>query len=314
VPPTEPAPPVDNTIGSIGYLERFGVADTNFQVWNAYNAGLRFGAYLNWRVATDAAGGIRFWQMVRVNSGGPSVGYDRLTEVINSNPGARYLIGNEPDVRWQDNVAPTAYANVYHDIYYFIKERDPSALVAIAGISQSTPLRRAYLDIVLDTYRNTYGESLPVDIFNIHAFILREEQDSWGVGIPPGMDGWSGTLYELDDHDNVAIFQQNMIDFRNWMAARGYGDKPLVVSEYGILMPADYGFPPESVASFMTASFDFFLTATSGNGYAPDGGRLVQWWFWYSVNDDLDFPTSNLYDTVSGQLTPLGWAYTNYVQ
>ena len=51
------------------------------------------------------------------------------------------------------------------------------------------------------TYRNTYGAPLPVDIFNVHAFILREEQDNWGVGIPPGMDGWTGTLYELEDHD-----------------------------------------------------------------------------------------------------------------
>ena len=41
-------------------------------------------------------------------------------------------------------------------------------------------------------------------------------------------------------------FQQNIIDFRAWMAERGYGDKPLMVSEYGILMPAEYGFPPES--------------------------------------------------------------------
>ena len=53
------------------------------------------------------------------------------------------MIGNEPDVRWQDNVTPERYAEIYHDIYTFIKERDPGAQVVIGGVAQSTPLRRA---------------------------------------------------------------------------------------------------------------------------------------------------------------------------
>lgn len=290
------------------------MGDTNGQIWSATQAGLRFGSYLNWRINSAPLGGVKFWQMVRVHNGNVTEGYDALAQVITDRPGSIYLVGNEPDVRWQDNVTPQRYAELYHDVYTFIKERDPTALVAIGGVSQPTPLRRAYLDIVLDTYRNRYGEPLPVDIFNVHAFVLREEAGSWGVGIPPGMDGQTGMLYELADHDNIEIMQQLIIDFRSWMAARGYGDKPLVVSEYGILMPANYGFPPEAVANFMTASFDFFLSAANGTGYAPDGGRLVQWWFWYSVNDPINYPNSNLYDPDTGTLTPLGQAYSDYVQ
>lgn len=303
-----------DSISTIPYLERFGVADGYQQLEAAHQAGLRFGSYLNWRTSSEPMSGVNFFQMVRVSSDGLESSYDALAQVIADQPGSTYLIGNEPDVRIQDNVPPAQYAIAYYDIYEFIKARDPTALVAIGGVSQPTPLRRAYLDIVLDTYRNTYGAPLPVDIFNVHAFILREEQDNWGVGIPPGMDGWTGTLYELEDHDNMAIFQQNIIDFRAWMAERGYGDKPLMVSEYGILMPAEYGFPPESVANFMTASFDFFLSEANSTGYAPDGDRLVQWWVWYSVHDPVEFPNSNLYDAATGQLTLPGQVFTDYVE
>lgn len=308
------APSIESTVGTISFLERFGVADGYRQLIPAYQAGLRFGSYLNWGHSSEPMRGVTYFQMVRVGPDGLESSYDTLAQVIADQPGSIFLIGNEPDVRIQDNVPPAQYAIAYHDIYAFIKARDPSALVAIGGVSQSTPLRRAYLDIVLDTYRSTYGEPLPVDIFNIHGFILREEQGNWGVGIPPGMDGWTGTLYEVEDHDDITIFQQNIVDFRAWMAARGYGDKPLIVSEYGILMPAEYGFPPESVANFMTSSFDFFLSAANGNGYAADGGRLVQWWVWYSVHDPVEFPTSNLYDAETGQLTPLGRIFSDYVQ
>ena len=70
----------------------------------------------------------------------------------------------------------------------------------------------------------------------------------------------------------------------------------LAVTEFGILHPSDYGFPPEVVAEFMVDTFDFFMTAANDTGYPADDYRLVQWWFWYSVFDSGDFPTGNLYD------------------
>ena len=95
------------------------------------------------------------------------------------------------------------------------------------------------------------------------------------------------------------------------MAERGYGDRPLAVTEYGILHPEEYGFPPEIVADFLIGAFGFFATATNESGYLADNNRLVQWWFWYSVFDGEDFPTGNLYDPQEGQLTPLGEVFTS---
>jgi hypothetical protein len=153
---------------------------------------------------------------------------------------------------------------------------------------------------------------MPVDVWNVHNFILREERDSWGVDIPPGMTEQTGVLREIADHDDLAIFRQQIVDFRRWMKEQGHQDKPLIVSEYGILMPADYGFPAQQVEQFMLATFETFRTATDpALGYPFDGYRLVQRWCWFSLGD-LRYPTGNLVELDSGQLTPLGVAFGEY--
>ncbi len=297
------------------YAERFGVAGPIGRVAGAQAAGLPFSVYLDWH--TNAApvepAGIVYWQMVRLHTEGLVESWDTLAATVAARPGNIWVVGNEPDVIWQDNLTAPRYAELYHDVYTFIKERDPSALLAVAGVSQSTPLRRAYLDLVLDSYVARYGETMPVDIWTVHAFTLREEAGSWGVDIPPGLNATQGILYEIDDHDNLDHFQQNLIDFRIWMAERGYQDRPLAVTEFGILLPNDYGFPPQSVAAYLTATFDFLLTARHESGYPADGNRLVQWWFWYSLEDDPDYyPTGDLYDSATGALTLLGQAYRDF--
>ena len=154
---------------------------------------------------------------------------------------------------------------------------------------------------------------MPIDVWNVHGFTLREERDSWGVDIPPGMDDELAIEYEIEDHDDLNILQQNLVDFRNWMAERGYGDKPLIISENGILMPDDYGFPSDSVGQYLTACFDLFRSLSGENGYEPDDGRLVQKWFWYSVYDGEVYPTGDLFDPAAGQLTNLGEIWAGYV-
>jgi hypothetical protein len=298
-------------------LSRFGVSIARGMedAEAAHAAGLIFGAAQNWNVSVQPPDvPAEYWQMVRLDQQGiRKVSWESLAEAIAANPGSKWMIGNEPDVVWQDNVTPERYAEIYHEVYSFIKERDPGAQVAIGGVSQPTPLRRAYLDIVLDTYEERYGESMPVDIWNVHAFILREEADSWGVGIPPGLEGREGILYEIDDHDDVELIAQHLLEFRRWMGERGYGDKPLVISEYGILMPEDYGFPPETVAAFLEATFDLFRKMKGEEGYTADDNRLVQWWFWYSVLDKEIYTTGNLWDEETSQLTEVGRAWSQYI-
>jgi hypothetical protein len=281
---------------------------------------LRAGWYLDWGTRLDPPhpAGMEYVQMVRISEGTYPPGLAALGDIVDNNPGSLWLIGNEPDCIWQDNSLPSEYAAAYHELYNFIKGRDPSAQVAIGGIVQPTPLRLEYLDLVLDAYQSLYGEMIPVDVWNIHNMILREERGSWGCDIPPGIEASQGMLYDVQDNDDIGIFQQQIVAFRQWMKEKGERNKPLIVTEYGVLMPEVYGFDYARVKTFMYASFDYFTTATDESlGYPADGNRLVQRWAWYSLNDD-DFEgwpsCHHLFDPDTRQITQLGIDYGNYVR
>jgi hypothetical protein len=160
-----------------------------------------------------------------------------------------------------------------------------------------------------------------VDVWTIHNFTLREERDAWGAGIPPGMDADQGELYSIRDHGRMSIFQEHVVAFRQWMAQNGYRDRPLVVSEYGILLPAIYGFEEDVVEKFMLNSFDYLRTAADGAiGYPADDNRLVQAWAWYSLNGkEYDIETGDgfngsLFDHDTAGIKSLGEAFATYVQ
>jgi hypothetical protein len=311
-----PTPSTAERASLFSTRERFGVGVALPPIDQYDVRRLGAGWYVDWGVSPDPArpNDMEFVQMVRLNGGNYRPGMDSIAAAAEANPGSLWLIGNEPDVIWQDNATPTEYAQVYHDLYTFLKARDPSCLVAIGGISQPTPLRLRYLDMILEAYQRFYGQKMPVDVWNIHAFILREEKDSWGVDIPPGILDTKGILYEIEDHGDLEIFKRQIVDFRRWMKERVEGNKPLIVSEYGILMPEDYGFPYEMVRDFMYESFDYFLTAIDDNlGYPPDDNRLVQRWAWYSLSDTR-YPTGNLFDPETKEITPLGRDYGSYLE
>jgi hypothetical protein len=304
--------------------QRFGVSVASGPLTDYSVEELGIGWWLNWSVEADpprlgrkdlwqiSSSQIDFWQMVWVAEGGYIPDKDTIRAVAQANPGSYWLIGNEPDVPWQGNTTPETYARFYHELYHLLKAADPSTQVAIAGVAQPTPLRLAYLDRILDAYETQYAEPLPVDLWNVHNFILREERGSWGVDIPPGFQEDTGVLYEIDQHDDLDIFKQQIVDFRRWMADRGQRDKPLVVSEYGVLMPPDYGFDTERVQAFMIGTFDYFLTARDPElGYPADEDRLVQWWAWYSLDDTL-YPAGNLFDPQTKAMTLLGAAFARY--
>ena len=97
------------------------------------------------------------------------------------------------------------------------------------------------------------------------------------------------------------------------MADRGYRDSPLVITEYGILMPRELGFGPDRVQQFMLGTFDFLLKARDPNtGLSSDEDRLVQQWAWFSLADPI-YPNGNLTDPISNRLTPLGTTYRSYL-
>jgi hypothetical protein len=258
-----------------------------------------------------------------------------LYAILDQNPGATWLIGNEPDSPAQDKLRPEPYAQAYHQLYYLIKQRDASARVAAGNIVQPTPLRMQYLDRVLSFYQQTYGEWLPADLWSVHSYILREIDPSdpdavpngplevWGAYIPPGITATRGALYTYSQMFDLAIFRQRLLDFRAWMRDRGYGDKPLYITEYGTLFPYppydteyyvdEYGVPMTEArsAAFMTGTFNVLRQLTDANvGYAADANRVVQRWLWYSVSDvSYGGP---LFDPTTHARRPLGDVFASY--
>jgi hypothetical protein len=263
-----------------------------------------------------------------------------LHAILDQNPGATWLIGNEPDSPAQDKLRPELYAQAYHQLYYLIKQRDASAQVAAGNIVQPTPLRMLYLDRVLSYYQKTYGEWLPADVWSIHSYILREIDNAdpeavpngslevWGAYIPPGITATRGMLYTYSQMFDPAIFRQRLLDFRAWMRNRGYGDKPLYITEFGTLFPyipynADdvgpFNFVDENgvemdearSTKFMTETFNVLRSLTdTTQGYVPDANRVVQRWLWYSLSDtSFGGP---LFDPTTHVRRPLGDVFADY--
>jgi hypothetical protein len=296
---------------------RFGAAD-RLGGLNSYDVeALNAGWFLAGMEDGEVPAGAELARIVDVYGGNVSPDDEALSALVVARPGALWQIGNEPDVIWQSNSTPEQYARAYYHAYALIKGADPTARVAVGAVSQPTPLRLTYLDLMVDAYQDLYGEAMPVDIWAVHNSILREERNSWGVDIPPGMGADTGRLYEVEDNDRLDIFQQQLIDFRVWMRDRGYRDRPLYLTEFSVLMPAEYGFPPERVIAFMTGAFDFLLGAVDDQlGYPADGNRLVQRWLWYSVADTDEpdhYPTGNLFDSETKEMTAVGRAFADYV-
>ncbi len=143
---------------------------------------------------------MQYFRMIRLSQTGVdtynvSPSLVEIDAIAEADPGAVWLVGNEPDRRvYQDAMEPLAYAVAYHDIYQALKQADPTAQVFAGNIVQSTPLRLKYLDLVLQAYQSRYNTFMPVDGWGIHAFILNEEKGKWGADIPPGLDETVGMV------------------------------------------------------------------------------------------------------------------------
>ncbi|MBU6349472.1 MAG: glycoside hydrolase family protein [Chloroflexi bacterium] len=254
--------------------------------------------------------GIEFVPVVRMQNGHLHPAPSILSELAQHHRGATWLIGNEPDVRWQDNTSPEVYAVAYHRAYHAIKSADPTAQVAAGGLIQITPLRLRYLERVWQFYRSLYQTAMPVDVWTMHAYVLHEARNGWGANIPPGFAiEQQGVAWGVQDHDSLALVEQQVRAMRRWMSAHGQQHKPLWVTGYGILLPAEYGFDTERVATFLRGSFALFTALTDpALGPAYDAHRLVQRWSWSFARDNR-YPTGNLFDD-QGDPTPLGDLYS----
>lgn len=257
-----------------------------------------------------------------------------------AHPGSTWLLGNEMDrVDWsggrQDEMQPTLYPKFYHEVYTLIKAADPTAKIAIGGVIQATELRLKYLSKIWTTYQQLYGADMPVDVWNVHNFINAEfcryedgELVCYGGAVPPDSDTLEGAYYGKDWlHINRAVFDKQIRNMRQWMKERGQQQKPLIVSEYGVLYDKiDCATPctnpewvdlqdPKVVHDFMLWTFDYFADTKDCNiGYAADGCRLVQRWAWFSLEDvGWQFNEHGaLFDPSTKQMTAAGQLFRQY--
>jgi hypothetical protein len=245
-----------------------------------------------------------------------------LARQIDARPGGLWLVGNEPERREvQDDICPRDYARAYHDVYHFIKSRDPSARVSAGGLVLVSPMRLAYLDIVWDAYLEFYGETMPVDVWAAHLYVLSETGSGdahQALGVDPDLGQlYSGNCADPDtlchaEHDDLDLVFDQILQMRRWMKARGHQDRPLIITEYGIIKPYHMGpgatcaletctetgdgcfcdelgetFHPRRVGQFLVDTFDMMRAASDDDlGYPPDDHRLVQQWLWFKLATD----------------------------
>jgi len=297
---------------------------------------LHAGWFSNWKTgAKPSLPGLDYAQVISVKPSAYPPNWPDLAATVRANAGALWIVGNEPEgIYGQGERTPPEYAQIYHDVYTFIKNTDPTAVLAIGGVIEPTLLRLQWLDQVLSNYQGLYGEPMPVDVWNTHVQILQEQRGSWGAAIPAGLAADHGRLYTPQDNADPNIFRTLVQEFRQWMVARGLQDRPLIISEYGVLMPYCYLVDEPScitdinasvagrqqVKDFMTQTFTFLLNAQDPSvGYPADENRLVQRWLWYSLNEMSFDPNSGLgfsgglFDWQTAQMTEFGHVFSDTV-
>lgn len=248
-----------------------------------------------------------------------------LGSLVDSYPGVLWLVGNEVDRGpnpggnsvGQGDTFPQVYARAYYSVYHYIKDRDPTAQVAISGLVEVTPGRLQYLDIVWQSYLTLYGVSMPVDVWNMHLYILPEllpdGRPNGIANVALGTDPALGILesnndpsqcsrpdvYCFAEHDDLTVFDQQVRAMRSWMRSHHQQNKPLILSEYSILYPYipegdscylqdEFGecFTSERIINFLDETMSYFKIAKDQKiGYPIDDFRLVQQTAWFSINN-----------------------------
>jgi hypothetical protein len=330
---------------------RFGVAFTR-SVWEGERrvpqslgdydlAPLRIGWYSDWSYnatpeqSRDQAP-LEYVQLILVRDSAWPPAWDRIQAAVQANRGALWLIGNEPECPNQGNLTPQVYAERFHQARTAIRGWDSTARIGIGGVVEPTPLRLRWLDATLSAYQAQFGRSMTdnIDVWNIHMQILTEGPGNSGAGEPVGITFEPGEprQYTLADCANVDLFKTLVRAFRTWLADKGERDKPLIISEMGVLMPSYLLIEDGSLSEperielgnrrieqFMGHVFDWLLEARSAStGCTVDGNLLVQRWLWFSLNDSFyDEATQHgfngaLYDYASGRLTRFGHRMVAY--
>jgi hypothetical protein len=187
---------------------------------------------------------------------------------------------------------------------------------------------------ILNEQPYQWGADIPVGFFTYNEEFLT----NLGQGYC-----FTGEIYEESISDAIKIFdyadtysinnfQGRIINFRQWLNSIGERNKPLWITEFGSLLPdwqircKYYPYPDcsnpingwptqEDNIEYMINTFDFLLKSSiSIIGMPDDGNKLVQRWYWYSLNDHLYSFGGALFDPDNNkEITNQGIAYKNYI-
>ncbi|MFN2167134.1 MAG: hypothetical protein ACK2U9_12840, partial [Anaerolineae bacterium] len=127
-------------------------------------------------------------------------------------------------------------------------------------------------------------------------------------------------VVSADSYDDLDTILAQIRTMRGWMANHGQQHKPLINTEYGVIIGEDLGFDYGRVRDFMLDSFDLFLDDQAmvdpAIGMPEDGGRLLQQWFWFILamrHFDGALIHTGLYDPRDHLILPLGQDYGAYL-
>jgi hypothetical protein len=326
-----------NSFSSKSYAQNIQVDTCHFGINNVYKfiddydmTILGADSYINWDIKNDPIEPENYQhvKVIRVwgNDDEFEITKSNLPDQLDIYPGSIWIIGNEPDTTYedQDNLTAETYALRFVELSSIIRNHDPSALIGFAPIVQPSPVRIYYLELVIAEMEKLldgteFSISDTFDIWTIHAFLLNEMPNEWGTGLPQGitmemLDENHQPLdldYRTDTH-SITLFKQLIINFRQWIFHVGLGDKPLWIAEYGSLMPYYY-VPENETIEFMIETFDFLLSYKDTTyGFLPDNYRLVQKWYWFSLNHSIYDKGGSLYNLDINSETNTGLSFRQY--
>ena len=127
-------------------------------------------------------------------------------------------------------------------------------------------------------------------------------------------------IVSVDEYDDLDNLRDQLLLMRQWMANHGQRNKPLINTEFGILIGEEQGFTYSRVREYMLGAFDLLASSpdafNAALGMPDDGNRMMQQWFWFILNFDY-FNGSRIYtglaDPVTGAVRPLGNDFATYV-
>jgi len=302
---------------SAGDRTRFGFGAnrklTDYPGWSTLGASWFhiWGSYPNYNVT-----GLDFYPMVAAY--GDLMGNETLADLQDRYnwkpqyypPGTVWIIGNELEYDYfcAKNGTPiscrtitaTEYAEKFKKYYDIIRQLQPYGSTykfAIGFINAIAETGRPYtLANLLDAYKTRYGVNMPVDVFNLHAY---------GFGRSIDFD---------------LCFIPTITTYRQVMADKGYRDKPLIITEVGVLEGVYVtNIPISYVTSFMVQAFDWLRTARSDTtGMPTDDNRLVQRWAWFALTSwhpesNYKWVKTSLFNYDTKLITAVGEQYRDYM-